>query len=298
MWRERRRFSEPEAWLDLLMEANYEDREVMWRGKRVSVKRGQVLVSQRDKARQWRWSRSKVTAFFSDLEKATWLSHLKGHLGRGGFTILTILNYGVCPWSPDQGEDREVGHLPGHSIRPLEGHLKGHSFPPGVSHPEDNPNPGKDGGSATSGPPPLSHHPRTGSGHLPGHTPNNQSRGRARKPKAQGDDGVGVPPPDPRLPPAGPARSQRRRPASREEEGKGRALQNAHATGEAGTVVKMTRYRLQVLGELTAAMLAKSLAEAAAAPGTDALGDTARACPDVRVSEGQPSPQDGQERVV
>lgn len=120
-WRERRRFSKAEAWIDLLMDAAYEEHEVLRGNTVVPVKRGQALISQRAKAAQWGWHRETVGSYLRLLEKVGQASvHETGHGPNGGYTLLTITNYkkfqnlSAHAGSDESGHDsgRQSGHEP------------------------------------------------------------------------------------------------------------------------------------------------------------------------------------------
>jgi hypothetical protein len=62
-------FTRSQAWIDLILLANYKPGVIRVRGNRVEVKRGQVGWSQVALANRWKWSRGKVRRFLKDLEK-------------------------------------------------------------------------------------------------------------------------------------------------------------------------------------------------------------------------------------
>lgn len=62
-------FTKVMAWIDLLLNAKYEDEVERHRGSEVAVKRGQLVVSIGELARKWRWTRSKVQRFLDYLER-------------------------------------------------------------------------------------------------------------------------------------------------------------------------------------------------------------------------------------
>lgn len=82
-------FSRGQAWIDLLLMANHEDKEVFFDGAIYEVKRGQRLTSIRKLSEQWGWSRTKTTKFLNELEKVEML-HVKSDTKK---TVLTIVNY-------------------------------------------------------------------------------------------------------------------------------------------------------------------------------------------------------------
>ena len=70
LWRENRPRTKWEAWLDLIGLAAYEDHDVLYDGKVILVRRGEVPTSERELMRRWRWkSRGKVRRFLDMLER-------------------------------------------------------------------------------------------------------------------------------------------------------------------------------------------------------------------------------------
>ena len=67
-------FSEPftrtQAWIDLIILANYQDTTALVRGVKIVVKRGQVCRSITELAKRWKWSRNKVMRFTEGLVDA------------------------------------------------------------------------------------------------------------------------------------------------------------------------------------------------------------------------------------
>jgi len=63
-----RPFTEFEAWIDLLLNALYEDEIVKINGIRIKGKRGQVIDSLRNLERKWHWSNTKVKNFLDFLK--------------------------------------------------------------------------------------------------------------------------------------------------------------------------------------------------------------------------------------
>lgn len=54
-------FTKGQAWVDLIGRASYEDGDL--------TKRGQLLISERDLAKRWKWTRGRVRWFLQGLEK-------------------------------------------------------------------------------------------------------------------------------------------------------------------------------------------------------------------------------------
>jgi uncharacterized phage protein (TIGR02220 family) len=65
---EKRKFSNYEAWLDLLMMVNHKDNKVLQDGELVEVKRGERITSIRQLMDRWTWSNTKVVKFLNLLK--------------------------------------------------------------------------------------------------------------------------------------------------------------------------------------------------------------------------------------
>ncbi|MBU1019491.1 hypothetical protein KJ764_06010 [Patescibacteria group bacterium] len=74
-----------EAWIDLIMIANHEDK--WWNG--VMCERGEIVYAQDWYAKRWGWHKSKVRRWFRDLEKEG--SLIKENLTKT--TRITIVKY-------------------------------------------------------------------------------------------------------------------------------------------------------------------------------------------------------------
>lgn len=82
-------FTKMQAWIDLLLLANFADRVTFIRGNRVTIKRGQVAYSREWFSGRWRWSRGRVERFLSMLENDRKIVQRKSHI----ISIVTIVNY-------------------------------------------------------------------------------------------------------------------------------------------------------------------------------------------------------------
>lgn len=88
LWSEKP-YGKGQAWIDLLLEANFADAKRLINGEIITFERGQVYKSQTEFAHRWGWSRKKVTAFLKVLQSdgmITIKSTTKG-------TTITIENY-------------------------------------------------------------------------------------------------------------------------------------------------------------------------------------------------------------
>lgn len=86
-------FSEPftrmQAWIDLLLIANYRESVIYVRGNKVDVKRGQIAKSQDFFATRWKWSRGKVIRFLDELQKCGQIVQQKSNV----ITLISVVNY-------------------------------------------------------------------------------------------------------------------------------------------------------------------------------------------------------------
>jgi hypothetical protein len=90
-WRERRVFSKFEAWLDLITEAQHDEKEQFHiiGNHRISTKRGQLIKSKVTLALRWGWNRSKVRRFLDLLTKCSMIVTENVHKT----TRISIINY-------------------------------------------------------------------------------------------------------------------------------------------------------------------------------------------------------------
>lgn len=83
-------FTKAQAWVDLLLLANYKDRNSFQiRGNWVNLKSGDVGWSKDHLAQRWKWSRNKVLRFISMLEKLGQVKQQKSPL----LTVISIVNW-------------------------------------------------------------------------------------------------------------------------------------------------------------------------------------------------------------
>lgn len=67
LWKEKP-FSKGQAWIDLIMLANYEDKKMPYKGEIITYERGTVNLSITHLADRWGWSRHKARDFLKLLE--------------------------------------------------------------------------------------------------------------------------------------------------------------------------------------------------------------------------------------
>lgn len=75
LWKEKRKFSRAEAWIDLLMLANHKPAKIIVRGILISLEAGDLFWSQDELAKKWSWSKTKVNSFLKMLEKEGQISY-------------------------------------------------------------------------------------------------------------------------------------------------------------------------------------------------------------------------------
>ena len=64
-----RKLTQFEAWIDLLLMANYADRKVMLNGKLVKIGTGQILCSQINLSMRWLWGEKETRNFLKTLQE-------------------------------------------------------------------------------------------------------------------------------------------------------------------------------------------------------------------------------------
>ncbi len=101
LWQEERKFSKAEAWLELLLTANYEERKILIAGQSVKVETGQILTTMKYLAQHWGWSSSKVKFFLNLLEVEGMIATKR----TSKYTLITILKWGFY-----QGQEVEKNY--------------------------------------------------------------------------------------------------------------------------------------------------------------------------------------------
>lgn len=103
IWDTDEAFDRRSAWLYLVMMANHEDKEVRIRktNKTVVIKKGQHLVSIRNLADTFHWSKDRVSRFIKLLEKSKMITVTATQ----GATLLTLVNYGFFQCGCDTDKD-------------------------------------------------------------------------------------------------------------------------------------------------------------------------------------------------
>lgn len=89
LWNEKP-FSKGQAWIDLILMAQHKQKELMHRGQKLTLARGQLVTSERKLSSRWGWSRGKVKNFLNKLEKDGMVTIKKKPKE---ITVVTIVNY-------------------------------------------------------------------------------------------------------------------------------------------------------------------------------------------------------------
>lgn len=89
IWKNKSRFDDRSAWIDLLLMANHEDHEAVYGKTVVKIRRGQLFTSARSLAKRWRWGIGTVNRYLCLLCEIGML--IKD--GQANGTLLTIVNY-------------------------------------------------------------------------------------------------------------------------------------------------------------------------------------------------------------
>lgn len=90
LWQEKP-FSKGQAWMDLLLSANHQDKRIVFDSNLIEVKRGQFITSIRKLCDRWGWSNSKVKKFLDTLQSDEMI-HYKSDTKK---TTINIVNYSI-----------------------------------------------------------------------------------------------------------------------------------------------------------------------------------------------------------
>lgn len=82
-------FTSGQAWIDLILLANYKDGFLNIQGARIPIKRGQIGWSQERLSTRWQWSRGKVKRYLLWLENVHQIVQSK----TSKISLITLINY-------------------------------------------------------------------------------------------------------------------------------------------------------------------------------------------------------------
>lgn len=111
-------FSKGQAWIDLILLANWEDQERLIGGKVVQVERGCFTTTCGDLSERWGWSKKTVSRFLDLLESETMIRTSRGRFG----AVISIENYGEFQ---DSGCDSDTKMTRSGNRKETEGKRKG-----------------------------------------------------------------------------------------------------------------------------------------------------------------------------
>lgn len=97
-------FSRGQAWIDLLLLANHEDRQVLFNGNAIQVKRGEKITSLRQLSERWGWSVTKVKKFLNLLSDEKMISYKSDSKK----TVYSIVNYEVYQDNENTKSNTEI----------------------------------------------------------------------------------------------------------------------------------------------------------------------------------------------
>lgn len=87
LWQEKP-FSKGQAWLDLLLSANHQDKKILLGNELISVKRGSFITSQAKLMERWGWGNTKVRNFLRLLKEDNMIEY-----SGKKYTLIKIKNY-------------------------------------------------------------------------------------------------------------------------------------------------------------------------------------------------------------
>jgi len=133
-WKEKRKFSRAEAWIDILINTNHKNTPVerLVNGKLVSIGYGECVMTTRYCGRRWGWHKSSVHDFLGLLKK---MAQIRTSVELG-MTKITVINFRQYDTRESINSDTEVNTartLPGHcpdklkNLRTIEDSLRSSS---------------------------------------------------------------------------------------------------------------------------------------------------------------------------
>ena len=101
IWDSEEPFSRRDAWIDLLLMVNHEDRTILINGHPQVIGAGQKWTSVRTLAARWHWSKDRVMRYTELLKNLGMITMDKTANG----TLLTVVKYGIFQGVCDTGKD-------------------------------------------------------------------------------------------------------------------------------------------------------------------------------------------------
>ncbi len=85
------KFTRTQAWIDLLLLAEYKPKVLFVRGIRLDLQRGQLAISIRDLSARWKWGVNKVQSFIKELVESGKIDTQKSNL----INVISICKYEI-----------------------------------------------------------------------------------------------------------------------------------------------------------------------------------------------------------
>ena len=117
------------AWVDILLKANYRDKEWFHNGQVIMIKRGQFVTSIRKLAESWKCSTNTVRRILKQFEELHMIEHNSDTLR---YTLVTVVKYGDFQdgkipdgYTEKHSDEHSDGYSDGYSDRHSDGYSDG-----------------------------------------------------------------------------------------------------------------------------------------------------------------------------
>lgn len=104
LWQEKRTFNKAEAWVDILLRANFEKGTMLINGVKLSLEPGQFATTVLHLSERWGWSRTKVNGFLDVLVH----EHMIDIKKTSKYTLITILKWGFYQQEEQQKDIKKT----------------------------------------------------------------------------------------------------------------------------------------------------------------------------------------------
>ena len=91
------KFTRTQAWIDLLLLAEYKPKTLFIRGIKLDLQRGQLAISIRDLSTRWKWGVNKVQSFIKELVESGKIDTQKSNL----INVISICKYEIYQGAED-----------------------------------------------------------------------------------------------------------------------------------------------------------------------------------------------------
>ena len=113
LWKEERIFSKAEAWLDILLRANFEKGTIIINKVKLDLEPGQLATTMVHLSKRWGWSRTKVDKFLTILENEQMVSIKR----TSKYTLITILKWGFYQQDEQEKDNKKTSKEQQKSIK-------------------------------------------------------------------------------------------------------------------------------------------------------------------------------------